>query len=80
MSDEHQTPQSAYHGADLALAELMAEFRERPQFADWAPPVIRPSFREGNRGIAAQKKFGLKPPVIATSANSPVSFIWREAA
>src|SRR3984893_19443962 len=62
MSDEHQTPQSAYHGADLALAESMAEFRERPQFADWAPPVIRPSFREGHRGIAAQREIRRSRP------------------
>src|SRR3984893_2895505 len=62
MSDAHQTPQSAYHDADVALAELMAEFRERPQFADWAPPVVRPSFPRRTRGIAAQREIRRSRP------------------
>jgi hypothetical protein len=62
MSDEDQTPQSAYHGADLALAQSMAEFRQRPEFADCAPPVARPSFREGHRGIAAQREIRRSRP------------------
>src|ERR1700732_2300651 len=30
MSDEHQTPQSAYHGADLALAVIKIKHRAAP--------------------------------------------------
>jgi hypothetical protein len=62
MSDKHQTPQSAYHDADLALAQSMAEVRERPQFAAWAAPVVRPSFGEGHRVAAARREIRPNAP------------------
>jgi hypothetical protein len=61
MSDEHQRPQSAYHGADLAPARSMAEFRQRPEFVDWAPPVVRPSFREGGLSLTSVSLISVPP-------------------